>query len=144
MSAEDIVRIFGGRKALKTVVRSNIDFIKIVRRGLPTQAVRHLFAEMLITRDEIAKALQIPTRTFSRRMKSAAFEPIESEKLIRLGRVYAFAKEVFNDDATKATEWIKRPNRALGNVTPLSLLDSELGAEQVNDTLGRLQEGVIS
>ncbi len=144
MSAEEIVKILGGRKALKTDVRKFIDFVEIVRHGLPTQAVRHLFREMDITQDEIARALHIPMRTFSRRMRSSAFEPIESEKLVRLVRVFAFAKEVFNGDSNKATEWIKRPNRALGNVTPLSLLDSDLGAEQVTDTLGRLQEGVIS
>ncbi|MBM3343610.1 MAG: DUF2384 domain-containing protein [Betaproteobacteria bacterium] len=36
------------------------------------------------------------------------------------------------------------PNRSLGNVTPLSLLDTDLGAEAVTDTLGRIEHGVYT
>jgi putative toxin-antitoxin system antitoxin component (TIGR02293 family) len=39
---------------------------------------------------------------------------------------------------------MRRPNRALENTPPIELLDSDFGAEQVEDVLGRLSEGVVS
>jgi putative toxin-antitoxin system antitoxin component (TIGR02293 family) len=144
MSTKDIVAILGGAKALRREVRTNADFISVVREGLPTRAVRSLLLQSNITQDEAIQALHISRRTFTRRMRATNFEPIESEKLLRLARIYAFAKEVFDGNAEKTVEWLRRPNRALGAQKPISLLDSDLGAQQVEDTLGRLQEGVYS
>lgn len=44
----------------------------------------------------------------------------------------------------KAQRWLKSPIRALGGVTPLSLLDTDAGAEQVDIILGRIEYGVYS
>jgi putative toxin-antitoxin system antitoxin component (TIGR02293 family) len=144
MNTKNIVAILGGQQALKQDVRTNADFIPLLRKGLPTRAVRYLLAESKITQEEAIQALHISKRTFARRMRTTNFEPVESEKLIRLARVYAFAKEVFGGDADQAVEWLRRPNRALGAQEPISLLDSDVGAQQVEDVLGRLQEGVYS
>ncbi|MGK5088545.1 antitoxin Xre/MbcA/ParS toxin-binding domain-containing protein [Bdellovibrionota bacterium FG-2] len=121
-----------------------MSIISLVRDGLPTRAVRALLSQSTITQDEAIQALHISRRTFTRRIRATHFEPIESEKLIRLARIYAFAKEVFDGDADKTVEWLRRPNRALGAQKPISLLDSDLGAEQVEDVLGRLHEGIYS
>jgi putative toxin-antitoxin system antitoxin component (TIGR02293 family) len=53
------------------------------------------------------------------------------------------AEEVFEDLDT-SLEWLKAPNTALGAVTPLSLLDTDVGAEGVLDTLGRIEHGVFA
>lgn len=143
MTTKQIVKILGGPKTLRRNIRDVSDFISVVREGLPSSAVRFLLSESHITQDEAIQALQIPKRTFTRRMKSAHFDPVESEKLLRLARIVAFAQEVFSGDLDKTSEWLRRPNRALGNEMPISLLDSDLGAEQVTDVLGRLQEGVF-
>lgn len=65
----------------------------------------------------------------------------ESEKLVRLARVVERATQVF-DDKTLAMDWLKSTNAVLGGATPFSLLDTELGADSVFDTLGRLEQGV--
>jgi putative toxin-antitoxin system antitoxin component (TIGR02293 family) len=44
----------------------------------------------------------------------------------------------------KAIQWLRRPNRALGNQTPLELMDTDIGAKQVEDVLGRIEHGNIS
>jgi uncharacterized protein (DUF2384 family) len=40
--------------------------------------------------------------------------------------------------------WLASENRALGGVTPLSLLDTEAGYESVLNTLAQIEFGVIS
>jgi putative toxin-antitoxin system antitoxin component (TIGR02293 family) len=46
--------------------------------------------------------------------------------------------------AEKAVEWLRTPNRALGGELPLDRLDTDRGAREVADILGRIAYGVYS
>jgi putative toxin-antitoxin system antitoxin component (TIGR02293 family) len=48
------------------------------------------------------------------------------------------------DDESVAAEWLRAPNLALGDVAPLAMADTELGAREVDDLLGRIEYGVYS
>ena len=96
-----------------------------------------------LSQAELGNTLGIPERTLARRKKEGVLSTEESAKLLRLARTLRRASEVFEDVAA-ALDWLKSPNRALGGVTPLSLLDTELGAENVLDVLGRIEHGVYS
>jgi len=52
-------------------------------------------------------------------------------------------EDVF-EDLDAAVDWLKSPNASLGGRTPLSLLDTDIGAESVIDTLGRIEHGVFA
>ena len=62
---------------------------------------------------------------------------------MRLARVVERAKEVFGDLDT-ALDWLKSPNAALSGAVPLTLMDTDIGAESVLDTLGRIEHGVFA
>jgi putative toxin-antitoxin system antitoxin component (TIGR02293 family) len=47
-------------------------------------------------------------------------------------------------DADKARRWLKAPNRALGGEVPFDLLDTDIGAHQIEDVLMRLNHGIFS
>ncbi len=47
-------------------------------------------------------------------------------------------------DADAAVSWLKRPNRALEDLAPLELLETETGAVFVKNLIGRLEYGVVS
>ena len=53
------------------------------------------------------------------------------------------AAEVF-ESQDLAFDWIKTPNASLDGFTPLSMLDTELGAETVLDMLGRIEHGIFA
>jgi putative toxin-antitoxin system antitoxin component (TIGR02293 family) len=67
----------------------------------------------------------------------------ESDRLFRLSRVAAQAEETLGT-RERAVEWLRRPNRALGNQPPLRQLDTDLGSRQVEDVLVRIAHGVYS
>ena len=46
--------------------------------------------------------------------------------------------------AEPALAWLKADNAALGGITPLSLLDTDIGAHQVAEVLVRLDHGIFS
>lgn len=79
----------------------------------------------------------------ARRKDEKRLTPEESNRVYRLARVAAHAEEVLGD-IQKVRSWLAHENRALGGVTPLSLLDTDEGARQVETILGRIEYGVFS
>jgi putative toxin-antitoxin system antitoxin component (TIGR02293 family) len=119
------------------------DWLGVLRQGLPGRGVEALLQAIGLTRTEFCVALNIPERTLARRLTEGRLTPDESEKVLRLGRVWERATGVLaSDDA--ARDWLKSPNGALQNATPLSLLDADIGAEAVLDLLGRIEHGIFS
>jgi putative toxin-antitoxin system antitoxin component (TIGR02293 family) len=79
----------------------------------------------------------------ARRKEERRLSASESDRLYRLARIAARAEEVLGA-SEEARRWLVAPNRALGSVAPLSLLDTDEGARQVEAILGRLEHGVFS
>ena len=78
--------------------------------------------------------------------ETAMFEIVmrrHNQRLYRVARVAAHAFGVFGTE-DNAASWLRRPNRALGGQAPIHLLDTDVGARQVEDTLGRLEHGIVS
>lgn len=120
-----------------------MDWIPLIRQGLPSASVDAVVRLTQIKRTELALALAIPERTLARRKREGALSPEESAKFVRLARTVERAETVF-EDADIALNWLQSPNAALGGVTPLSLLDTDIGADSVLDTLGRIEHGVFA
>ena len=122
---------------------SPLDWVSVIRRGISAAAVETLVRALRISRAELAEALAIPQRTLARRKRDGALSSEESAKLVRLARVVQRAEEVF-ESLDSAVDWLKAPNASLSGQTPLSLVDTEIGAEWVMDTLGRIEQGVFA
>ena len=80
------------------------------------------------------------TRRLSERSR---LTPAESERAVRPARVYAHAVEMIGDEG-RAVQWLLTPNRALGSGRPLDRLDTDVGAREVEEVLGRIASGVYS
>lgn len=135
--------LLGGRSVLQAKPRTTLDWVSVIRRGISSAAVDSLAKTIRVTQSELAVALGIPERTLARRKKEGRLNSEESAKVVRLARVVERAKEVF-EDPDAALDWLKAPNAALSRQTPLSLLDTDIGAESVMDTLGRIAHGVFA
>ena len=69
------------------------------------------------------------------------FNQDTSERILLLKDVISYGREVFGDKNI-LNEWMRTPSEALGNVTPLSLMDTFYGMEEVKRELGRIAYGV--
>jgi len=78
-----------------------------------------------------------------RRRRTGRLARYESDRLYRLARIVALANEYLGDHE-RAIRWLKHPNRALGGLAPVAAIDTELGARQVENILGRIAYGGIS
>ena len=141
--ALSIEALLGGRRVFRLKQRTALDWDLVIRHGLSSAAVDSLAKTIRVTQSELAVALDIPVRTLARCKKEGTLNGEESAKLVRLARVVGRAGEIF-EDFDIALDWLKSPNAALSGATPLSLLDTDIGAESVMDTLGRIEHGVFA
>lgn len=141
-SRTTVESLLGGRAVLRTKPRSPLEWVTVIRRGLPAAAVDSLTGTLRVTQAELAAALGISQRTLVRRKRQGTLNSDESAKLVRLARGVERAAEVF-EGREAAVDWMKSPNTSLGAVTPLSLFDTDSGAEAVFETLGRIEHGVF-
>jgi len=135
--------VLGGEKVLRVDPRSVAEWIDLVRKGIPAPAIDAIIQLVDVRQAELSRALDIPERTLVRRKKEGVLNREESGKLLRLARVIERAAEVF-EDGRAGLDWIKSPNASLGGATPLSMLDTDLGASSVMDTLGRIEHGIFA
>lgn len=135
--------LLGGHRVLQSVPRTPLEWVSLIRQGIPAQAVESLARMIQLTQAELAGSLGIPERTLARRKREGLLNSEESAKVVRLARVVERAEEVF-EDLDVALDWLKSPNAALCGATPMSLLDTDIGAESVLDTLGRIEHGVFA
>jgi putative toxin-antitoxin system antitoxin component (TIGR02293 family) len=115
-----------------------------VQAGLPYRAIEHLQRNLDLPMSRVAEVVDIRPRTLSRRKEEGRLEPDESDRLLRASRVFGRTLELFEADVAEARAWLGRPQRALGDTVPLDLLRTELGAREVEDLIGRLEQGVFA
>jgi putative toxin-antitoxin system antitoxin component (TIGR02293 family) len=136
----DVVRTLGGPRL---VPAKNAEELRdLVRAGLPYASLAAVASGLSLDGAAVVSILRIPARTLARRKRERRLSPEESDRLFRLGRVATLAEDVLGSGA-KANLWLHAPNRSLGGVTPLSQLDTDLGAERVEEVLLRLAHGIV-
>ncbi|HEY0525374.1 MAG TPA: Hsp20 family protein [Stellaceae bacterium] len=123
-------------------LRSDVELLEQVERGLPVDAVRAL-AGSGASQAEVYE-LVIPRRTMDHR--TANGQPLtrdESDKLVRVARVIALAEIVFGDPA-KAERWLRKPKTRLAGGLPMQRLATDMGARLVEEMLQQIDHGIAA
>ncbi len=139
---EGVVSVLGGPKALGRGVHSPEELAERVRGGLPFAALSAVMRQYGISRGVLGDILRLSPRNLLRRKEQKRLSPEESDRLYRLARVLAHANRVF-EDPNQSADWIQTPNVALGKQQPLTLLDTDIGVQQVDQVLGRIEHGIV-
>ncbi len=146
MFVPSVTHIPGTRigKALGLKNMETPSLMQAVKSGLSWNAVRKFLDLTGLSEQDLAKFLVVPERTFARRREVGTFTRRESEQLLRLAEVSQAALELFDGDTTATRVWLTSPVRSLGNERPIDFAQSEFGAREVRDLIGRLADGVFS
>jgi putative toxin-antitoxin system antitoxin component (TIGR02293 family) len=144
MTTAAVAEVLGGEKVLGRVVTRSSELAQLVRDGIPVQALVVLAQRAGLRQAEVSSRFGISQRTLTRRIaQHSKLTAAESDRAVRLARVYTSAEETLGD-GEKAAEWLKTPNRALGGARPLDQLDTDPGVREVEEVLGRIAYGVYS
>ena len=117
--------------------------VSSIRRGFASQVVGDLAETFVLDQSSVARLVGVSTRTLQRIAtdKQGRLDAVSSDRIYRLERVYRTAVDAFGD-SEKAVGWFKRPNWLFKDQTPLELLDTEAGREQVEAELRKIQYGI--
>ncbi|MCB1810641.1 MAG: DUF2384 domain-containing protein [Candidatus Competibacteraceae bacterium] len=140
---QQILNVWGDTVAHGQSIQTAHDLIPLLRKGLPYAALERTLNAFQLSREEISVVLDLPLRTLARRKKTQRLAADESDRLYRLTRILAHAEQALGT-RERAVQWLHRANQALNHATPLQLLDTDIGAEHVDQVLGRLEHGVFS
>jgi putative toxin-antitoxin system antitoxin component (TIGR02293 family) len=116
--------------------------LREIHDGIEYGAFERLRAYLELSAQELARAVLVSPRTLNRRKKEGRLSPEESDRLVRLSRVFAGAVDLFEGDIDAARDWFGRKQVGLGGAAPLDLMGSDVGAREVEALIGRLEHGV--
>jgi len=137
-----VARELGGERVLGRPLANDNDLRDAIREGFPHAVLQQVMRASGLTLQELASALDLSSRSLQRRRRGRLAR-FESDRIYRMARLLALARETLGE-SERAIRWLKRTNRALGGLAPIAAIDTELGARQVEDLLGRIAFGGIS
>ena len=119
-----------------------LPLVRRLRLGLPMREFHELAKLMELKEEELARYLGISVTTLHRRKKTGTLSTTESERIIRVARLLGMAVEVL-ESKNAAREWLLAENPGLDGESPMSYADTEIGAREVENLLGRLDYGIF-
>jgi putative toxin-antitoxin system antitoxin component (TIGR02293 family) len=143
-ATEYLIDVLGGASVFKGgAAPTSTELRERIKKGLPYRSLESVRERLQLSVPEAVSMLHMPARTLARRKQTRKLDADESDRLYRIARVAAQAFAVFGAE-DKASTWLRRPNRALSGELPIDLLDTDVGARQIEDILGRIEHGVVS
>jgi putative toxin-antitoxin system antitoxin component (TIGR02293 family) len=117
--------------------------VDIGPQSVPWSSVAGFSTRLGIEPAALLRLIGISERTAVRRKAEGYLKPDEADRLLRIGRIYEEATRVLGAE-DRAAGWLNHPSPYLYNMTPLSLLDSDGGAQAVSEELGRIDYGELA
>lgn len=112
-----------------------------IRSGIPTSAFRTLADRLGVSQNELATKLRVATRTLTRLTSEQKPLPPEiAQKVLRAARVMVKARTLFSDDSSVVT-WLNTEAPSLHGAKPIDLLDTDVGAAEVEGLILGLAYG---
>src|SRR5436190_22156580 len=109
---------------------TSTDIVKSIRQGFSFKSVEDVSKELEISQKELSQFIGINVRTLSRRKVENKLHAEESDRLYRIVSIYDLALKVLKDKKI-VLRWLSTSKVVLNGEVPLSLLDTEAGAKEV-------------
>jgi putative toxin-antitoxin system antitoxin component (TIGR02293 family) len=131
------------KKTHSAKAKHSSELIRKIQKGLRFSELETLQNSIDLPFEQLAAKLAISRSTLQRRKAAGRLSPDESDKVMRLSRLLEHATNVFGD-IERARAWLKFPQRGLGGAIPLDYAETEVGAREVDDLLGRIEYSVYT
>lgn len=117
--------------------------IQSLRSGLPFAELDDLQQNLGMPMEKLVPLLGISKATLHRRKAVGRLDPAESDRVVRLARLLGQAASVM-ESVEDGRRWLHSPQLGLGGAVPLEFAETEVGAREVENLLGRIEHGVYS
>lgn len=117
------------------------DKIGYIKNGISKNYLVDIKDAIGLDYDMLGRILSVSRAKLLSKKSKEKFDQPTSERILLLADVYSYGLEVF-EDKDRLTDWLKRPNKALGNQSPIEMMDTLYGIQEVKNELGRIEYGV--
>ena len=115
--------------------------ISVIRAGIRRSLFAKMAKHMGMPQKSLAQTLNLNDRTLRNRSAHQRLTEVESEKSLRVARVYARAIGALGGD-DRARKWIVSPIKSLGSRRPIDFLETDVGTQEVMNVLNAIEWGV--
>ena len=120
------------------------ELIEIVGKGVSFRSFLTFTNGTGFTEEQVRKAIALTPSVLAKRSAGGRFTVDESDRIVRLGRLWSAALDLHEGDEAAARRWMTTTKAALSGTRPLELARTEVGAREVEQLIGRLEHGVFS
>lgn len=138
--------LMGGGEVFASRPASRTELHRMILGGVPGKALDRLVANVVsLSPEQVGEAVGVSTRTLRRRREApeAALSPEQGGRALRFAELLARATVVFGDQQA-AERWFDTPATGLEQHKPIDLVATQVGAQLVDEFLGRLEHGVYA
>lgn len=140
----NVGHMLGGKATFDPAPKTSHDWHAWLEDGLPLNALESFKQITGLADSPIAKLLGISDKTLQRaRQSRTRLDAVTSDRLYRAARLVALANDVL-ESQVRAIDWLGRVQIGLGGAIPFALMTTEVGAQQVEQLLQRIEHGVYS
>lgn len=136
-----IVSFLGNAKAGKGLAVSKL--IQSIKAGLPVRELETLRTNLDLPMDRLVPMLGLSRATLHRRKLAGRLVAAESDRVVRFAQLLNRAAAVM-ESLEDGRRWLTSPQVGLGGAVPLEYAETEVGAREVENLLGRIEYGVYS
>lgn len=148
------IRTSDGRKVFGFLLSENFsslnknfdepaEIINYIRNGIPSKAIDNVLENTGVSRAQLSNILHINNLELNQYSEQEKLSTEQSNLLYEFTRLYVRGLDILGDKQT-VDKWLSRPNLALGEKTPLALLDTIEGFRLVDNLLAQVAYGFYS
>ncbi|WP_374962232.1 antitoxin Xre/MbcA/ParS toxin-binding domain-containing protein [Spongiibacter tropicus] len=117
----------------------NQDLVEVVRVGLSSDSLKFLADHTGVAESDLSRYLYIPEE----QLGMPRLGMFESERLLRMAHIFDLVVDLHGGDVAEASDWMQSPKCMLGELTPLEVVGSEVGARNVENLVERRRKGWV-
>jgi putative toxin-antitoxin system antitoxin component (TIGR02293 family) len=115
--------------------------IGIIKNGISKKQLEAIKSETDFDYRTLSNLLSVSRTTLIKKKGDEKFDRPTSERIMLLAELISYGRAVF-ETRERFNTWLKNPSVALGDQTPLELLDTVYGIEEIKKELGRVEHGI--
>ena len=136
----------GGGEVFAACPANRTELHRLILAGIPGEALQRLVSSVAsLSPEQVGAAIGVSSRTLRRRRDApdAALSPEQGGRALRFAELLARAAAVFGG-RPQAERWFDTPATGLDRHKPIDLVATQVGAQLVDEFLGRLEHGVYA
>ena len=121
---------------------NSMERVDIIREGIPYNYIETISEKLDRPVKSILSMMGMPQTTYNKKKSEhSLLDSRYSEIIVLITELVDYGLTVFNNENEKFQRWLKKPNLSLHGNTPISLLDTTTGIDEVNFCLNRIEFG---